>query len=87
VSQGHHHDRNRRAAFERVRAVRMPKEACAAALRSAQSLRSASSAHRKGSDLDKTIRKLGFEGVPRSRIILGLVVGVREALERAIAAA
>ena len=58
----------------------------ASSFRSAQSLRSASSAHRKSADLDKTIRRLGFDGIPRSRIIQGLVVGIEEAIEVAMQA-
>ncbi|MHB8432252.1 MAG: hypothetical protein ACYDCA_01365 [Candidatus Tyrphobacter sp.] len=60
--------------------------ASAAALRSAQTLRSESSAHRKGSDLEKTIRKLGFGDLQRSRIIQGLAQGIHSALSTAIGA-
>jgi hypothetical protein len=60
--------------------------ASAAALRSAQTLRSESSAHRKGRDLEKTIQKLGFGDVQRSRIIQGLAQGISGALTTAISA-
>lgn len=35
-------------------------------------------------DLDQTIRKLGFDGVARPRIIYGLLVGVGNALQVAV---
>jgi hypothetical protein len=60
--------------------------ASASALRSAQTLRSESSAHRKGSDLEKTIQKLGFADLQRSRIIQGLALGISGALTTAIGA-